>query len=501
MQLAQQFGNGCDGPAQLAHLPARVRTSFDIEQAIIDAQVYPQPGVIFDNKKNIYLVAPDYWVWWNRPSVRKGHLTRVGNTTPPAVWWFNREEWLEKWNQLDSGQLPFPWDHWRAPPMPMPPPDQKSVGDKLASMMGMAVKWWGWLKGHKDSETGAAFKKMAKAGKAPPDLGAKCNPLQFNKGSLPPAFQKYLDMEEKGVEAPTVPYMGFFGGTNWETQSWSAENLMRRQTLPGVADSKNECNAMSLRNATVRLDRFQNGYDEIATTDPRPIELAKNTPYPDSSGKPPSIKPYNGPMGALGAAMGDAVAEMLTGGAKIELAAYMRMTKADPEWMQKYMNYKEKQRALMEGLNNPPKAEAPLVTARRKKNLKPKMTMEFEAAPTWKPPPRPTAAQEIQAKWHEFWPAMERLARRQGKEAAATATELGKRLRSIQDTQAPHEFEEDGVLRKLRGATQRGLDMHPRDPQAIPLETPVRNLRQGADASALREGSLLPSSSSAATFL
>merc|ERR1711972_390325 len=83
-----------------------------------------------------YVMAPDYWVYWDRAK-NPGWPTMAGPTAPPAVWWQQRERWRDVWNRLKTGEEGTDFIF-----SPQSPPDDKKT----------PKQWWAWLHKHKKGD-------------------------------------------------------------------------------------------------------------------------------------------------------------------------------------------------------------------------------------------------------------------------------------------------------------------------------------------------------------
>mmetsp|Transcript_141463 Transcript_141463/g.244470 ORF Transcript_141463/g.244470 Transcript_141463/m.244470 type:complete len:610 (+) Transcript_141463:59-1888(+) len=379
---------------------------------------YPQVGVLNDIAARKYIMSPGYWVYWKRADPMRMPTMAV-TTSPPAVWWQHREQWRDLWPRLytgNEGNTPFQFS-------PKVPPQPRSTG------MGGA-KWWEWLKDRiPDLKKGAEPKKPPK----PKKLKGEYGPLR--EVDEPGEFYRWQDG-------------GFFGKADVRSIQWTAQNSMRRQTLPGLSQTY-QVGTDALRNATVRLDRFQedNGMflgQKATTLDPRPARPIDNVILPGQPGGPPVTHPFAGPEG-LKNALGNDAMEAIAGASMLEKVALDRIQRLQPDWMEKYMAYKKAEHMYKKGqkqaaddLMDERKAhEAKLARQRKQKRKIPGMVQE-PPEPEWEAPPKQKFADVYEDMWQKFWPSMEILARRHGKAAERSTMDIGAKWRALHEVKKPH---------------------------------------------------------------
>lgn len=476
----------------------------------MDSQEYPMEGIIYDFKSRSFLMAPDYWVYW--PRVQKpGTQTLAGVQSPPGVWWEQRGHWRETWNRLANGSV----DGKAFPFRPMIEP----YGKKSPK------KWWMWLEGKKSKgtsrlpEAAAGVGKDGKDGKAA--AGGGQGKGKGGGGAGGPTEEELLALwgrplgedkcklfgkgmargkEDKKYEnalgcfcpGPRCIWQdkGFFGGAEPEQLAWIQDNMMRRQTIPGLSDAISG-DPSSLRHATVRLDRLQNwAGKEPATLDPRPPRLVDNSWRPGR--KMPSVKPYSvsGLLGDLAnqglKTMGNSVMQAALGADLMAMKAYNRITTLQPEWRANFMKYKkakamydaeqqEEADKLMKG------NEEAVSNEKRKKKRGLKAIMEQPPEPLWKPDPPTKFQDEYEAPYRHFWPSMEILARREGSGPGRLIDELGAEWRS---SRVPPAEQVDAVkniaqsasadVRAAKAALGGPLGNKEESIDAVDLQMPIR---------------------------
>lgn len=395
------------------------------ERKAMMAMEYPMTGIITDQASKKYLMDPSYWVWWERNggNYPDGYPTRTGVTSPPAVWWSQRERWLDVWPQMASGK-----EGTAMRPFPRPPPKAKKK-DWL-----FATDWWGWLDGHEKPKMPGMPRKI---GEYPKIEDQKCDRL------MPMPF---YDPESKphpgcGCPGPSCQYedKGFFGGATPRQLNWINDNMMRRQTLPGLSDAISE-KPDSLRHATVRLERNQmNGKDEPSTLDPRPPQPVENPLLPGlTPDNMPRIKPWEKPSLGKSAMKGasDVAAEGLMGGDITEMKAAFRLMKEDPDWLPNLIKEQRAAHMYKHGakeeanklMHETPEQQE--VQKKRKKKRGMAGIVDDHPAEEWQPD-KPQPFRELyEMKYRKFWPAMEELARRSGSQPARMVEEVGQDWRS-----------------------------------------------------------------------
>jgi hypothetical protein len=233
---------------------------------------------------------------------------------------------------------------------------------------------------------------------------------------------------------------GFFGWATAKQLAWENENLMRRQTLPGLSDALRP-DPEALRHATVRLPRLQQVKGkEAATLDPRPPMPVENPLMPGMRMKDlPKIKPYEAPtlLGNLGSMVGNELSEALVGANMLEMKAFMRLqNQTNGEWMENLIKYK---RALEMHKSGEEKAahdlmlegkEEQAVIKKRKRKRELAGLVDEKPEPLWEPPPPQRYKDLYEMRYRKFWPAMEVLARRTGSGSARLVEDLGKEWRA-----------------------------------------------------------------------
>lgn len=435
-----------------------------------DAMQYPITGIINDVHSKTYLMSPDYWVYWNRvrPS---SYPTRSGATAPPAVWWQQRDDWRDTWERLATGREGTA-AIWNPRPYPMKKSKTESGG-----LFSKKNRWWEWLDGRKPPLQDQGLDTSKPGGIEEDRVGddgpeAKKKPEKEDQNPCVSLFPK-SEKDKKGLSTPGcwcpgpncvfdnrnaekkpkpppipgVPQAkppddiigGFYGGAYPEQLEWVAQNSMRRQTLPGLADAlTNKPNA--LRRASVRMVRNQDGWGkEAATLDPRPAIPVEN-PWQPMMKKQPMLEPYEGTGGLMGSAkhmVGNALMDATVGANMLEMRAFMRLqNQSHGEWLQRLIKYKQaeanyergEQKAANEIMNEG-KAEEEIMTKRKnKRGLK--NLMEKSPEPLWHPPPPQNFGDLYEMRYRKFWPAMEVLARRGGSGPARLIHELGQEWRA-----------------------------------------------------------------------
>lgn len=258
----------------------------------------------------------------------------------------------------------------------------------------------------------------------------------------PEWFAAHLREDKPGCHCPG-PYcnfdtqQGYFGWASKEQLAWENTHLLRRQTLPGLSDAL-DMHLASLRHASVRLSRLQQiKGKEAATLDPRPPQPVDNPRIPGMT--PPKLKPYDpaGLLANLAYIAGNAAAAALLGMDMLSMQAFMRLHHVTHgKWLSDLLKEKAAQDLFNQGkqdeanklMQEGPAAQAAAKKKKRKKDLVGQVTDKPD--PPWMPPKHTPFKDEYEAKYREFWPSMEILARRTGSGPARLIESLGHEWRS-----------------------------------------------------------------------
>lgn len=461
---------------------------FDVN---LDARQLPVPGIVNDIEAKRYLIAPDYWTYWDPPGKPYFPVSKtLIAPAPPALWWAQREDWREGWERLGTGeQAAAVWPYEGRKPKGA---CYKDLGlqsydsgpgallGKLTNLGGTSKPgeqagqhWWKWLE-------------------LPEGAGGKRAKIPKPKG--PAAGQEEGCPEPVTIERPAGQWLeetldpGKPPKLSWPQEQWMRENSLRRPTLPGFP---HVLTRGGIRNATPRLPRFAKE-NEPATIDPRlprPAPMVDPSRVPRGSEQDAVFRAYDGKQdggGFLKASVGEKT---------LEFKAFRKLLDVEPDWMSRFMSGKIVEDDLNAGpvpMAAKPGSQSAALAGPGASGASAKAEDEV-----WHPPPPPDFAAEHRDRWRGFWRALEGELRwdQEGQPAREAGKQMTRRWHELNDRRRPlAEADPRELMRKIgkreRGAGRAektevspphvsvsGLPPLPGPPAAAPAERPEAGRR------------------------